>query len=86
MKRLKELREEYQKTQKEIAAYLNIKQNTYSQYENGKRQVPNDILLRIADYYDVSTDYLFGRTDEEGKYFSIAYRNYALKRMIYKEI
>ena len=65
MKRLKELREEYQKTQKEIAAYLNIKQNTYSQYENGKRQVPNDILLRIADYYDVSTDYLFGRTDEE---------------------
>lgn len=61
--RLKELREEYHKTQKEIADYLNIKQNTYSQYENGKRQVPNDILIRIADYYDVSIDYLFGRAD-----------------------
>ena len=61
--RLKELRKENNLTQKELADYLNIKQNTYSQYENGQRQVPIDILIRLADYYDVSVDYLLGRTD-----------------------
>lgn len=61
--RLKELRQEHDKTQKEVADYLNVKQNTYSQYENEKRQVPVDILMRLADYYDVSVDYLLGRAD-----------------------
>lgn len=61
--RLKELRKESNKTQKELADYLNIKQNTYSQYENGQRQVPIEVLLRLADYFEVSVDYLLGRTD-----------------------
>lgn len=61
--RLKELRQEHNKTQKEVADFLNVKQNTYSQYENEKRQVPVDILMRLADYYDVSVDYLLGRAD-----------------------
>lgn len=61
--KLKETRQENGKTQKEIADYLNIKQNTYSQYENEKRQIPIEILIRLADYYDVSVDYLLGRTD-----------------------
>lgn len=61
--RLKELRQEHDKTQKEVADYLNVKQNTYSQYENGKRQIPVDILMRLADYYDVSVDCLLGRAD-----------------------
>ncbi|MDE6059584.1 MAG: helix-turn-helix domain-containing protein [Clostridia bacterium] len=63
MKRIKELRKENGVTQKEIADYLNIKQNTYSQYENGQRQVPIEILARLADYYEVSVDYIIGRTD-----------------------
>ena len=61
--RLKELRQEHDKTQKEVADFLNVKQNTYSQYENEKRQVPGDILMRLADYYDVSVDCLLGRAD-----------------------
>ena len=59
--RLKELRQEHDKTQ--VADFLNVKQNTYSQYENEKRQVPVDILMRLADYYDVSVDCLLGRAD-----------------------
>lgn len=61
--KLKEIRRDNGKTQKEVADYLNIKQNTYSQYENEKRQIPIEILIRLADYYDVSVDYLLGRTD-----------------------
>ncbi len=57
------MRQEHNKTQKEVADFLNVKQNTYSQYENEKRQVPVDILMRLADYYDVSVDYLLGRAD-----------------------
>lgn len=61
--RIKELRQDNGKTQKEVADYLNVKQNTYSQYENGKRQIPVDISIRITDYYDVSVDCLLGRAD-----------------------
>lgn len=60
--KLKELRIESGKTQKELADYLNVKQNTYSQYENGKLQIPIETLIRLADFYDVSVDYLLGRT------------------------
>jgi len=63
MLRLKELRLENGKTQYELADYLHIGQSTYSQYENGQRQVPIDALIRLADYYDVSVDYILGRTD-----------------------
>ena len=58
--RLKDLREDSDLKQKEIAEYLHIKQNTYSQYENGQRQLPIDILIKLAKFYNVSTDYILG--------------------------
>ena len=58
--KLKELREENGVTQTQIANYLNIKQNTYSQYENEKRQLPIDVLIKLAKYYKVTTDYILG--------------------------
>ncbi|MGN1201999.1 MAG: helix-turn-helix domain-containing protein, partial [Eubacterium sp.] len=47
--------------QKDLAAYLLIDQSTYSDYENGKINIPIDMLIKIADYYNVSLDYLVGR-------------------------
>ena len=63
--KLKEIREEFGITQTQIAQYLNIKQNTYSQYENGQRQLPVDVLVKLAEYYNVSTDYILGRSDKK---------------------
>lgn len=62
--RLKELREDSDITQEELANYLHIKQNTYSQYENGQRQIPINILISLAKYYNTSTDYILGLTNE----------------------
>ena len=62
--RLKALREDSDIKQKTIAEYLHIKQNTYSQYENGQRQIPIDMLIALAEYYNTSTDYILGLTDE----------------------
>jgi len=56
--KLRQLREENELSQKVVADYLNVKQNTYSQYENEKRQLPIDILIKLAKFYDVSTDYI----------------------------
>ena len=61
--RLKDIREDHDVTQKELAAYLHVKQNTYSQYENGQRQLPIEILIALAAFYHTSTDYLLGLTD-----------------------
>ena len=66
--RLKDIREDRDITQKEIADYLHIKQNTYSQYESGKRQLPIEALIALADYYHVSTDYLLGVSDIPNPY------------------
>ena len=66
--RLKELREDSDIKQEALANYLNIKQNTYSQYENEQRQLPIDILKKLAKYYNVSTDYLLGVTDVKAPY------------------
>lgn len=63
--RLKDLREDLDLKQQEIAEYLHIKQNTYSQYENGQRQIPIDVLIKLAKYYKVSTDYILGVSDEK---------------------
>lgn len=65
--RLKDLREDNDVKQKELAEYLNIKQNTYSQYENGKREIPLDTLCKLADYYNTSIDYLIGRTNNPNR-------------------
>ena len=61
--RIKELREDKDKTQREIAAFLCVAQNTYCNYENGKRDIPIEVLIKLADYYDVNLEYLLGLTD-----------------------
>ena len=66
--RLRELREDRDLKQKDLADYLHIRQNTYSQYENGQRQVPVEVLIALAKYYRTSTDYLLGLTRERTPY------------------
>ena len=66
--RLKDLREDADKTQAEIAAYLHVRQNTYSQYENGQRQIPIESLILLARYYKTSTDYILGLTNNPSPY------------------
>lgn len=66
--RLRDLREDHDITQAKLAAYLHLRQNTYSQYENGQRQLPLEILIRLAEYYHTSTDYILGLTDETAPY------------------
>ena len=59
---IRNLREDNDKKQIELAEYLNIKQTTYSKYELGKINIPIEVFIKIADYYDVSIDYLVGRS------------------------
>lgn len=61
--RLRDLREDRDLTQKQVAEYLHIKQNTYCQYESGRRQIPLETLVALAKYYHVSTDYILGLTN-----------------------
>ena len=61
--RLKELREENKYTQQYVAEILNIRQNTYSQYENEKREIPIRALIVLAKLYDVSVDYILELPD-----------------------
>ena len=61
--RLKELRDENKYTQQYVAEILNIRQNTYSQYENEKREIPIRALIVLAKLYDVSVDYILELTD-----------------------
>lgn len=61
--RLEDLREERNWTQKAVASELHISQRAYSHYENGTRSIPIEILIRSADLYNVSIDYIVGRTD-----------------------
>lgn len=63
--RLKDLREDNDLTQTQIAKLLNVRQNTYSQYENGKRDIPIDLLWKLADFYNTSVDYIIGRINKK---------------------
>ena len=63
--RLKDLREDADLTQSDLAKHLCVKQNTYSQYESGKRQLPLDILIALAKFYGVSTDYILELSDQK---------------------
>ena len=62
---IRNLREDNDKVQTELAEYLNVKQTTYSKYELGKINVPIEVLIKLADYYDVTIDYLVGRSKEK---------------------
>lgn len=66
--RLKELREDSDLRQNDIALYLHIRQNTYSQYENGLRQIPVEMLISLASFYNTSVDYILGITNEKKPY------------------
>jgi len=61
--RLQELRKQKKLSQLKLALDLNMNQNSISRYENGEREADYETLLRFADYFNVSLDYLFGRTD-----------------------
>jgi len=61
--RLRDLREDHDFTQKEIAEYLQMKQPQYNRYERGLRDIPTDVLIRLARLYHTTTDYLLGLTD-----------------------
>ncbi len=62
--RLRDLREDRDLVQKEVAALLNIDQRVYSNYEIGKREIPTRFVVRLADFYHTSTDYILGRTND----------------------
>ena len=61
-KRIRDLREDHDLTQKKLADELNCSQQVYSNYELGQRDIPTDILIKLALYYNVSTDYILGLT------------------------
>ena len=63
--RIRDLREDADLTQKQVAEYLKIRHNTYSQYENGQRQLPIPCLIALAEFYKTSTDYILGLTDNK---------------------
>ena len=67
-KRIKELREILEISITEMAEKLNINQRTYSRYENADSMMPLDILVQIADFHNVSVDYLLERTDVPKRY------------------
>ena len=62
-KNLRSIREDKDIKQKDIAAYLNVSQNTYSQYETGVISLTAEVLIKLSDYYKVSVDYLLDRTN-----------------------
>lgn len=62
--KLKELRLEHEKTQKQIAEILNCQREVYRRYETGKNEIPVSFAIILARYYDVTTDYLLGLTKE----------------------
>ena len=66
--RLEDLRVDHDKSQIEIAADLNMNRNVYWRYEKGVREIPVWAVIKLADYYHVSTDYLLGRTDRPEPY------------------
>ena len=67
-RRIRDLREDGDIAQKTIADYLNCTQVCYSYYELGRRDIPTDILCKLADFYGTSIDYLLNRTDEKRPY------------------
>ena len=60
--RIRDLRQDHDLTQKEMAQILGMSQTGYSKYETGENDIPTAVLIRLADYYCTSVDYLLGRT------------------------
>ena len=68
LSRLRDLREDKDMAQKEVAAILGIDQRVYSNYEIGKRDLPIKHLIKLADFYKTSADYILGRTNDVTPY------------------
>lgn len=66
--RIRDLREDNDLTQKKIAEYLMCDQSLYSKYERGEREIPLNLIVKLADYYNVSIDYLVGRCQTKERY------------------
>ena len=66
--RLKDLREDHDLSQQAVADYLGMKQPQYCRYERGLRDIPTDVLIRLALFYKTSTDYILGLTDHSRPY------------------
>ncbi|GGF94079.1 helix-turn-helix domain-containing protein [Paenibacillus aceti] len=62
-KRIRDLREDKDLTQQQLADYLNISQATYSRYESGNLDVPSSVLIKLSEFYNVSIDYILGQTN-----------------------
>lgn len=62
--RIRDLREDADLTQKQVGEAINVPQRTYAYYESGQRMVPPQVLCALADFYNVSVDYIIGRVDE----------------------
>lgn len=62
--RIRDLREDADLTQKQVGEAINVPQRTYAYYESGQRLVPPQVLCALADFYDVSVDYILGRADK----------------------
>ena len=67
-RRIRDMREDMDLTQKQVADMLNCSQQVYSNYELGQRGIPTDILIKIAKLYNVTTDYLLGLSDVKNPY------------------
>ena len=68
IKRLRDLREDHDKTQQEVAQVLNMHRSVYRRYENGERETPAWVIVKLAAYYHVSADYLLGISDIQTPY------------------
>ena len=67
-RRLKDLRVDNDLVQKQVADVLKIDQRVYSNYETGKREIPTRFVIKLADFYKTSTDYILGRTNNPSPY------------------
>ncbi|MBQ4556731.1 MAG: helix-turn-helix transcriptional regulator [Clostridia bacterium] len=67
-KRIRELREDKDLLQKDLAEYLHCSQVAYSRYELGLRDIPTDVLIALAKFHNTSTDYILGLTDSTAPY------------------
>ena len=63
--RIRDLREDHDLNQTQMAKMLNVSQSTYSRYENGQLDIPSEILIALSRYYNVSVDYLLGLKNEK---------------------
>lgn len=63
-RRIRDLREDADITQTDLGSILNLPQRTYAYYESGERTIPPEVLIKLADYYDTSVDYILGRVDK----------------------